>query len=250
MKKLHRFLFCFTCLSLLFSCTNQSTKESAVSDNTDSNQRRKERIAELNRSVFGISIVVETKDAPKKFSVGTGFLIGENMIASALHVQTRAEELAKKFEKPLKIVGWQKFRTGELLEFPIEVAAEDKENDLIIYRFDNKLLKEHSYFAAVKPLVLAENPPSIGTAVIAVGYYGDYKFPFNTIGNVAMIDENDDIFSDLTLMSGNSGAPVCSLETGEVIGVTTDVLELGNETVRYGIAKSALKLRALISKVQ
>ena len=44
-------------------------------------------------------------------------------------------------------------------------------------------------------------------------------------------------------------APVCDLETGEVLGVTTDVLDLGNETVRYGIAKRASKLRELLQKL-
>ena len=65
-----------------------------------------------------------------------------------------------------------------------------------------------------------------------------------------MIDKNEDIFSDLTLMPGNSGAPVFDLETGEVLGVTTDVLDLGNETVRYGIAKKSAKLRELLQKLQ
>lgn len=242
---MNRFPYIFLFFILLVSfcaCTNQSS-------NTDFNQQKKARIAELNKSVFGISIVVEGKDAPKKFSIGTGFLIGENLIASALHVQTRGEELGKKFGTPFKIVGWQMLKTGEFVEFPLEKAVEDKEFDLIIYRFDGKILKENPSFSNIKPLAIAEKIPAIGETVVSVGYYGDYKFPFNSIGNVAMIDANDDIFSDLTLMSGNSGAPVCNLETGEVVGVTTDVLDLGNETVRYGIAKSAVKLRALLAKL-
>jgi len=243
MKTFPQILLCFVFLIFLSACASQkSDADSAV------NQHKKERIAEFNKSVFGISIVVEGKDTPKKFSVGTGFLIGENLIASALHVQTRGEELAKKFEKPFKIVGWQKLKSGEFVEFPIEIIAEDKENDLMIYKFDNNILKENLSFSAVKPLTLAEKPPSIGEKVVSIGYYGDYKFPFNSIGNVAMIDANEDIFSDLTLMPGNSGAPICSLETGKVVGVTTDVLDLGNETVRYGIAKSAVKLRILMAK--
>lgn len=241
-----RFLLSLAFLSFfLLACTNNQS----LNSNSAVNQRGKERIAELNRSVFGISISVEGRDAPKKFSIGTGFLVGENLIASAFHVQTRSEELGRKFAKNYKIVGWQKLKSGEFIEFPLEIAADDKESDLIAYRFDDKMLKANPNFADVKSLALAESTPPIGEEVVSVGYYGDYKFPFNSIGNIAMIDANDDIFADLTLMSGNSVAPVCSLETGAVVGVTTDVLEIGNASVRYGIAKSAVKLRTLLAKL-
>jgi len=251
MKKNFRQLsICLICLSVLFSCTNQNRKEPFAAFDNSANQSRKERIAWLNNSVFGISIHVKGKNIQGRYSVGTGFLIGENLVASALHVQSKAEELAKKFGKAdYQIIGWKKFQTGEYIEFPIEIAVSDEESDLAIYRFDGKILQENTTFSAAKPLTLAENLPSIGAEVVSIGYYGDYKFPFNSIGNVAMIDVNEDIFSDLTLMPGNSGAPVCDLETGAVLGVTTDVLDLGNETVRYGIAKRAAKLRALMMKL-
>ena len=248
MKNFRQLFVCLACLSVLFSCTNQNRKEpSTFGDFAD--QSRKEKIARLNNSVFGISIHVKGKNIQGRYSVGTGFLIEENLIASALHVQTKAEELAKKFgNATCQVIGWKQSETGGYIEFPIEVAAADQESDLIIYRFDGKVLQQNSTFFRSKSLPLAENLPSIGAEAISIGYYGDYKFPFNSIGNVAMIDVNGDIFSDLTLMPGNSGAPVCDLETGAVLGVTTDVLDLGNETVRYGIAKRAAKLRALRSK--
>ena len=119
----------------------------------------------------------------------------------------------------------------------------------MIYRFDRKILQENPKLSAIKPLVLAENLPPLGEEVVSVGYYGAYEFPFNSLGNVSMIDVNEDIFSDLTLMPGNSGAPVCDLETGQVLGVTTNVLDLGNATVRYGIAKRAAKLHELLRRL-
>ncbi len=251
MKISRKFLLCLICLSFLFSCISQNQKESITAlDNSAANQSRNERIAALNDSVFCISIAVKGKNIQGRYSVGTGFLIGEGLIASALHVQSKAEELAKKFENSsYKIISWKKFKTGESVEFPIEITVSDKDNDLAIYRFDSKVLQENPKFSAIKPLALAENLPPLGEEVVSIGYYGEYQFPFNSIGNVAMIDENEDIFSDLTLMPGNSGAPVCDLETSEVLGVTTDVLDLGNETVRFGIAKRAAKLRELLQKL-
>jgi len=252
MRIFHKFLLCLICLSFLSSCTQSNQEKSSAVAPTDAvaNLNKKERIAALNDSVFCISVIIKGRDYEKRFSVGTGFLVGKGLIASALHVKTKAEEMQEKFEKPnSKIVAWKKFVTGEVAQFPIEIAISDKDSDLMIYRFDRKILQENPKLSAIKPLVLAENLPPLGEEVVSVGYYGAYEFPFNSLGNVSMIDINEDIFSDLTLMPGNSGAPVCNLETGQVLGVTTDVLDLGNETVRFGIAKSAAKLRELLSKL-
>ena len=252
MKIVRKFLLCLICLSVFSSCTQPNHEKSAAApSNTAPKLSKKERIAALNDSVFCISIIIKGRDYEKRFSVGTGFLIGEGLIASALHVQTKAEEMLGKFEKPTsKIVAWKKFETGEVTQFPIEIAVSDDKSDLAIYRFDPNILREKPKFFAIKPLILAESLPPLGEEVVSVAYYGAYEFPFNSIGNVAMIDKNEDIFSDLTLMPGNSGAPVFDLETGEVLGVTTNVLDLGNETVRYGIAKKSAKLRELLQKLQ
>jgi len=253
MRIVRKFLLCLICLSFLPSCAqpNQEKSSAVALTNTVANLNKKERIAELNDSVFCISVIIKGRDYEKRFSVGTGFLIGDGLIASALHVQTKAEEMLEKFEKPTsKIVAWKKFATGEVAQFPIEIAISDKDNDLMIYRFDRNILQENSKLSAIKPLILAENLPPLGEEVVSIAYYGAYEFPFNSVGNVAMIDKNEDVFSDLTLMPGNSGAPVCELETGQVLGVTTDVLDLGNATVRYGIAKRAAKLRKILQKLK
>ncbi|MEO8073038.1 MAG: hypothetical protein ABI686_07300 [Acidobacteriota bacterium] len=40
------------------------------------------------------------------------------------------------------------------------------------------------------------------------------------------------------------------LKTGKVLGVTTSVLDLGNEAVGYGIAKKSQNLTELLQKLQ
>lgn len=230
-------LFWLICFSLFLSCTNYNGKT--------------ERIAALNDSVFCISILVKKDDSEKRFSIGTGFLIADNLIASALHVQSKSEELFKYSKNSSsQLVAWKRFGSGEIVQFPIKLAISDKDGDLAIYQFDDRILRENQKFARIKPLPLAENLPIPGEEVLSIGYYGTYEFPFNSLGNVAMIDVNEDIFSDLTLMPGNSGAPVCDLKTGKVLGVTTGVLDLGNETVRYGIAKKSQKLAELLQKLR
>ena len=246
MKFSQRIFLCLLVLGLLSCCAPQNKNQSAFVK-TD----KKQLISALNDSVFCISVIIKGADYENRYSVGTGFLVGDGLIATAAHVQSKAEELPGKFMKPTsKIVAWKRFVTGEIAQFPIEIASIDEKSDLAIYRFDDKNFRENSNLAAVKPLTLAENTPPLGTEVVSIGYYGAYEFPFNSLGNVAMIDVNEDIFSDLTLMPGNSGAPVCDLETGAVLGITTDVLDLGNETVRYGIAKRAAKLKELLRKSQ
>jgi len=250
MKFVCKLVLCLICLNLFSSCASQNKESFAAFDSTAPRLNKKERIAALNNSVFCISVVAKGRDNERRFSVGTGFLVGEGLIASAAHVQTKAEELMGKFGKPTsKIVAWIKFATGEVAQFPIEIAVSDDKSDLAIYRFDPNIFRENPKLSAIKTLVLAENLPPLGEEVLSVGYYGAYEFPFNSLGNVSMIDKNEDIVSDLTLMPGNSGAPVCSLETGEVLGVAISVLDLGNETVRFGIAKRATKLRELLQKL-
>ncbi|HEY0427756.1 MAG TPA: serine protease [Pyrinomonadaceae bacterium] len=254
MKFARKIFFGLLCASLLAACTNivkNETPLAAAPDKSVVNQNKKERIDALNNSVFCISVRVKGKDFNGKYSVGTAFLIGGGLLASALHVQTKAGELAGEFNKGTsQIVAWKTLPSGDYVEFPIELFVSDKNSDLAIYRFDDADIKTNPKFSGIKPLMLAENLPPIGEEVVAIGYYGDYQFPFNSIGNVSMIDKNEDIFSDITIMPGNSGAPVCSLETGEVLGITVSVLDLGNETVRFGIAKRAAKMRELLQKLE
>ena len=238
------------CAFLFAACAGESKNENANVPNA-AKPSRTERINALNESVFCISIIAKGKNFKNKYSVGTAFLVGNGLLASAYHVQTKAGKLAEVFEKnEYELIGWKTFDGVEYVHFPVELFLEDKENDLAIYRFDDNILKENPKFAAIKPLTLAENLPPLGAEVVAVGYYGDYQFPFNSIGNVSMIDKNEDIVSDVTIIPGNSGAPLCSLETGEVFGVVVSVLDLGNETVRFGISKRAAKLKELLQKLE
>lgn len=252
MRKIFRkFLLILICVSSSVSCTTQSKEEPAAKpENPIQNQSKKERVDTLNASVFCISIVPKGNIFKNKYSVGTAFLIGNGLLASAFHVQAKAGELAKTFEKnAYELIAWKTFDAVDYIHFPVELFVSDKTSDLAIYRFDDKALKENPKFSAIKPMRLAENLPALGEEVVAVGYYGDYQFPFNSFGNVSMIDKNEDIVSDITIMPGNSGAPICSLETGEVLGITISVLDMGNDTVRFGIAKRAAKLRELLRKL-
>jgi S1-C subfamily serine protease len=250
MKSYGKIFLCALCFCFSFSCASPKAQEPVAANNSVSKPDKKERIAELNNSVFCISIVVKGTDRGK-YSVGTAFLVEGGLLASAYHVSIKAGQLAQEFtNKNYEIIAWKTFQNGDYIQFPIEIFVSDKNTDLALYRFDNRVITENPKYSVIKPLALAENLPPVGEEVVSIGYYGDYEFPFNSIGNVAMIDKNEDILSDLTIMPGNSGAPVCDLETGEVLGITISVLDLGNETVRFTIAKRAAKLRELLKRLE
>lgn len=252
MKNFLTIIFLLLCFGFLSSsCFNQSERQIAVeSKDSDARQKNKEeRAAALNKSVFCISIRIKGRDFERKISIGTGFLIDDYLLATAFHVETRAEELSRYFRaSTYRIVAWKRLNADEIIEFPVERTLFNREDDLAIYQFSSKILRENPKIAPVKPLALAENLPPVGAEVVSIAFYGDYEYPFNSFGNVSMIDVNEDIVSDITLMSGNSGGPLCDLRTGEVLGINTSVMTLGNQNVRFGIAKRAAKLKALLPK--
>jgi S1-C subfamily serine protease len=246
LRKIILFAICFCLLSC--AGADEKTVANNVSNQT---QTKKERIKTLDESVFCISIAAKGKTFLPKDAVGTGFLVGDGLLASALHVQTKAAEMLKYLDKnSYELIAWKTFDAIDYAQFPIELYSFDKNTDLAIFRFDANVLKDKPKFAQIKPLALAENLPALGEEVVSIGFFGEYQFPFNSMGNVSMIDKNEDIVSDLTIVPGNSGAPVCSLETGEVLGITVSVLNLGNETVRFGISKRASKMRELLQNLE
>jgi V8-like Glu-specific endopeptidase len=209
--------------------------------------KKEQRLAELNNSVFAISVIYKYEGTEKRATSGTGFLVRDNLIASAAHIQTEVERMMRISPKSTRtVVAWKKLPNGETLELPLEFVGKDEDSDLAIYRFDSAKTEKQN----VSPLKLAERLPAIGEEVASIGYYGDFETPFNSLGAVSMIDKDEDIYSDLTLMPGNSGSPVCSLKTGEVFGVNIKVMTIGDGTIRLGIAKKADKLKTLLEKYQ
>lgn len=206
---------------------------------------KEQRIAELNNSVFAISVVYKLEGAEKRVTSGTGFLVGENLIASAAHVQSEVEKMINFSPKSRReLIAWKKLPNGETINLPLEFVGKDDDSDLAIYRFDQTKFKGRKTTA----LKLADRLPAISEEVVSIGYYGDYEMPFSSLGAVSMIDKNEDIYADLTLMPGNSGSPVCSIQTGEVFGVNIKVMTIGDGTIRLGIAKKSEKLKTLLDK--
>jgi len=124
-KSLYQIIAGIICLSFLSACGG------VVNNLIRDNRNKKEIITGLNNSVFCLYIIIPGKDgeqprSERKYSVGTGFLIGPGLMASAFHVQSKAEELSKKLgASSLSLVGFRKLKTGEAIQFPIKIAGAD-----------------------------------------------------------------------------------------------------------------------------
>lgn len=119
---------------------------------------------------------------------------------------------------------------------------------MALYKFDAESLKQQQKTREILPFTLADRLPNIGEDVLSIGYYGTLANPFNSLGTISTIDQEDEIYADMTLLSGNSGSPLISMNTGEVLGVNIKVMTMGDGTIRLGIAKKISKLKELIEK--
>ncbi len=235
---------------LLNSCAATSNQPNTAKSPTNSPSSKEERISEVKNSIFCLSVIAPNSEFPRKRAIGTGFLVSKNLLATAFHVKEDLEKATVNFASlNAKIIAWAKFDNGLYLEIPLTPLESDKESDLALFGFDEEILRRQAQTNEIKPLIIADRLPNIGEDILSVGYYGTLELPFNSMGNVSMIDNNEDIYSDITLMPGNSGSPLISLKTGEVLGLNIKVMTVGDGTIRLGISKRISKLKMLLEKI-
>ena len=152
---------------------------------------------------------------------GTAFAVTDRDLITNYHVVRGHESKVE-----LKVVDGSSLR-----KVPIKVASVDKKADLAWlrvvdgYRFD-------------KPLRLAKSSGGIvGRSVLTLGYPGDADGKYEMkAGVVKEISGNPDrILHSAEVLPGNSGGPLVSIESGDVVGVTVSVKnrEIGREAF-YG----------------
>ncbi len=248
-------VFTILIIAVLSACEAGKNSEKKLIINQNSS--KEERIVELNKPVFCLSVVIPNSPNPKRRAIGTGFLVSENLLATAFHVK---EDLDKEVSRylssklhnvlpPAQIMAWKKFENGDYLEFPLNLAGFDQDSDLALFSFEVEDLKQQAKTREITPFLLADRLPDLGEDILSIGYYSEMEFPFNSLGNVSTIENGEDIYSDLTLMPGNSGSPLISMKTGEVLGLNIKVMTMGDGTIRLGISKKISKLQELIKRV-
>ena len=145
-------------------------------------------------------------------STGSGSIIsGDGLILTAAHVIRGSDN---------KVV----FNSGPHKgQFESEIVFVDDRNDVAILRA--KGLTARRWFN----VRLGAFPPA-GEAVMAIGYpgkpsSGDATQDFITKGIISASNSSKGwLVADLTVASGNSGGPIISAKTGELIGVVSQVI--------------------------
>jgi S1-C subfamily serine protease len=237
-----RFGFVFLSLAICFQ---------TLTAQTNSGKSKEEKIAEFNKTIFCLSVITPNIPKPIRRAIGTGFLVSEKLLATAYHVKEDLDRQAGQFPRlPGQIIAWKKFTDGEFLEIPLKFVQGDAMTDIAVFSFEAETLKPQAQKRKIKPLPFSNRLPEIGEDILSVGYYGLMEFPFNSLGNVSTIDNSEDIYSDMTLMPGNSGSPLISMKTGEILGVNVKVMTMGDGTIRLGISKRISRLEELIKKIR
>lgn len=145
-------------------------------------------------------------------SRGTGSIISpDGLILTAAHVIRGSEN---------KVT----FNTGPNKgQFDTEIVFVDDRNDVAVLRAKN--LKVDRWFN-----VRLSGFPSAGDPILAIGYpgkpsSGDATQDFVTKGIISASNSSKGwLVADLTVASGNSGGPIISVSTGEVVGVVSQVI--------------------------
>lgn len=172
------------------------------------------------------SVLLEMKDAMGRSTQGSGFFIGEKLVATNFHV-----------------IDGAKTGTAKLVEqqrrYDIEgVTATDKDHDLAI-------IKVNSLNAP--PLLLGNSDDvSVGEVVYAVGNPRGYEGTFSS-GEISNIQEKGSkrikgrvLQFTAAISSGSSGGAVVN-RLGEVIGIVSETVDDG-QNLNFAVPVNELKM--------
>lgn len=189
----------------------------------------KDPVRMIEDSKLGIVVIMAKKEsvtpAEAKGGLGTGSIIGENVILTNFHVAGDSTELK---------IG---FITGDDL-YDAEFVYGDKESDVAVIR-----LKDWGKFARENPehraLTLATHRPREGETIYTIGhpwglFYSVSKGIVSTAKRKSpMSVPTWWIQTDAHVYNGNSGGPMLN-ENGEIVGMNS--VMVANEGGSYGFA--------------
>ena len=153
-------------------------------------------------------------------SVGTGFFVGDHIIASAAHVYLEAARAI--VEGGGIMTAYKVFRDGHRFMVPIEFISADFAHDVVLLRFDSAAVNQQVPNFHVKALGLDDARPEIGESVAFFGYFAGDDFPIlsrTTVAGYTSGGTAELLILDIPANPGQSGSPVFDLRSGKVLGV-------------------------------
>lgn len=176
----------------------------------------------------GVTLRVEVTTCTG-YQVGSGFLVGPRLVATAAHVLKGAQTVG--------VRGLQDESLGTII-------GVDKERDVALVRTTADV-------GAGDPLAFADDQPQQGDEIVAIGY-PDGRPQTPTSGTVSRLGQsvdvddrrlNDLVQFDAESVPGSSGGPLLNLK-GEVLGVTASA---DDYTAGFNYAVSSKTVRPLVA---
>ena len=178
---------------------------------------------------------------------GTAFFVKDGTyIATAAHVYWEIGKAINDSRGGI-IVAVKTSRSGKKFTVPVQLAAIDDAHDLATFRIDPAVIKQQWAEFTIKPLALAEKDAEQGEQVYLVGYFGGDDFPIAIHGIVAgfvklqTATQVEEMLLDLIINKGESGAPIISQETGQVVAIGLSTIEVGpvGSQSHVGVSRAA-----------
>jgi S1-C subfamily serine protease len=237
-----------------FLCTTLcllATVNPATAQNSSSTKNLAEMIQQVRNCIVRIEV-----DFPNDTSTGTGFFVNtDGMVVTAMHViyplgkahppdRIRAEVRIPTYQNEglTILTGWR--------DYTSDVLATDDAHDIALLKPAHEqpfpeigMIQTPTRRITVKPLVAKLDPHRLrdGEPVFTSGYPLDLAILITTSGFIASSDPMtydhatrsvaDIYWADLHVNPGNSGGPLFSLESGDVIGM---VVALRAAPVSFG----------------
>jgi len=163
--------------------------------------------------------------------IGTGFLVSKTLLATNKHVLDILSFGTLKLEEGQAVVRFrEEYNSGTEKAVAITgVVADHPSLDIALLRIEDTLFTDNR-----TPLPIDKGESKVGKRVVTIGYpqqdekrnkffvsavFGD-RFGVKRAAPGEIIDTRDQaIFHDCSTLGGNSGSPVISLDTAQVVGI-------------------------------
>jgi V8-like Glu-specific endopeptidase len=195
--------------------------------------------SEIANSVVQIVVKFTDEQSQERVqAVGTGFFVTDRIIATAAHIYWQSGQLL--VGKRESGVFARKVSSGKGFLVPIGGGRIDNQHDLTTFEFDPAAIKRQWPEFVIKPLTLTKNDAEMGDRIFLIGFFEQDLNPIVSQGIVAT-SSAPDLYLDLHASPGESGGPVLSVTTGQVIGVQSGIIQttISGNTQPAGLCKAS-----------
>ncbi|MBZ5536869.1 MAG: serine protease [Acidobacteriia bacterium] len=216
------------------------------------------KYSEIAKSV--VQIGYSSADIKTTIPLGTGFFVGDGKhVVTAGHVIIEYIKMINDNRGGFLTI--KKSSETGTAKFSVSAVVENVDNvhDLAILKFDPNSVRSQWADFEIKSLPLAKEESEMGDEVFIIGHFSMDEHPIASRGIVSgfvkiqVVLPVTELLLDALVNKGQSGSPVISLRTGEVVGVALSIIPIsdgsGSTRINSGISRASTlqSLKALIN---